>query len=105
MKFETIRCGKYVATVCRDGKIRIYEPKAGDCQPLKVGGEIVPKKGARVSWAIGDTFLIVTGFTKYIRFTYLNLFNGLKKSISTDNQRDKSAFTESKIFMKWQIWY
>ena len=56
-------CGRYVATVCKDGKIRIYEPRVSS-QPLKEGGEIVPKKGARVLWVLDGDYLIVTGFSR-----------------------------------------
>ena len=58
------KCGRYVATVCRDGKIRIYDPKSGDVNPLIEGGEIVPKKGARVTWILDNKYLLITGFTK-----------------------------------------
>ena len=58
------KCGRFLATVCRDGKIRIYEPKSGDANPLIEGGEIVPKKGARVTWILDNKYLLITGFTK-----------------------------------------
>ena len=29
-----------------------------------MGGEIVPKKGARLAWVLGNQYLIVTGFSK-----------------------------------------
>ena len=40
-------CGRYLGTVCKDGKIRIYEPRKS-AEPIAIGGEIVPKKGARL---------------------------------------------------------
>lgn len=58
------KCGRFVATVCRDGKIRIYEPKNGETNPLIEGGEIVPKKGARVTWILDNKYLLITGFSK-----------------------------------------
>jgi coronin-7 len=56
-------CGRFLATVCRDGKIRIFEPRKS-CSPISEGGEIVAKKGARVAWVLDGQFLIVTGFSK-----------------------------------------
>jgi hypothetical protein len=53
-----------VATVCRDGKIRIFEPKSGTAMPVVEAGNIVPKKGARVAWALDNKYLVVTGFSK-----------------------------------------
>jgi coronin-7 len=58
-------CGRYLATCCKDGKIRVYEPtgKSGP-HPISEGGEIVPKKGARIAWVLNGQYLIVTGFSK-----------------------------------------
>lgn len=47
----------------RDGKIRIFDPRHS-ADPLVEGGEIVPKKGARVVWAMDGQYLIVTGFSR-----------------------------------------
>jgi len=35
--------GQYLATVCKDGKIRIFNPRTGST-PIVEGGEIVAKK-------------------------------------------------------------
>jgi len=56
-------CGRYLASVCKDGKIRIFEPTKSP-QPISEGGEIVPKKGARIAWVLNGHYLIVTGFSK-----------------------------------------
>lgn len=56
-------CGRFVATVCKDGKIRIFEPRVSAEAKLE-GGEIVAKKGARVVWVLDGQYLIVTGFSK-----------------------------------------
>eukprot|EP00096_Caligus_rogercresseyi_P010970 TRINITY_DN416_c0_g2_i2.p1 TRINITY_DN416_c0_g2~~TRINITY_DN416_c0_g2_i2.p1 ORF type:complete len:809 (-),score=243.81 TRINITY_DN416_c0_g2_i2:551-2977(-) len=56
-------CGKFLATLCKDKKIRIYEPRSSPL-PIIEGGEITPKKGARVLWALGGHYLIVTGFSR-----------------------------------------
>ena len=54
--------------MCRDGKIRIFEPQASaggaEIAPKMEGGEVVPKKGARLVWVHDDQYLLVTGFTK-----------------------------------------
>ena len=57
------QCGRFLATVCKDGRIRIYDPRAG-AEPVVEGAEIVPKKGARIVWALDGKFLIVTGFSR-----------------------------------------
>ena len=49
----------------KDGKIRIFEPRKSP-QPISEGGEIVPKKGARIAWVLNGHYLIVTGFSKYV---------------------------------------
>ena len=43
-------CGRFLATVCRDGKVRLFCPRESS-GPLREGGDIVAKKGARVLWA------------------------------------------------------
>jgi coronin-7 len=60
---EWSSCGQYVATVCKDGKIRLYEPRKSS-SPFLEGGEIVAKKGARIAWVLDEQYLIVTGFSK-----------------------------------------
>jgi hypothetical protein len=57
------QCGRFLATVCKDGKIRIYEPRKST-MPVLEGGEIVAKKGARVLWVMDGNYLIVTGFSR-----------------------------------------
>ena len=57
------QCGRFVATVCRDGKVRIFDPR-NSSEPLLEGGEIVPKKGARILWALNGRVLVVTGFSR-----------------------------------------
>ncbi|QQP48808.1 Coronin, partial [Caligus rogercresseyi] len=48
-------CGKFLATLCKDKKIRIYEPRRRRNHA---------QKGARVLWALGGHYLIVTGFSR-----------------------------------------
>lgn len=57
------QCGRFLATVCRDGKVRIYDPRSGS-KPVREGGDIAAKKGARVVWALDGRFLVVSGFSR-----------------------------------------
>ncbi|XP_052744799.1 coronin-7 isoform X2 [Bicyclus anynana] len=56
-------CGEYLATVCKDGLVRIYKPRAST-EPIRSGPGPVGSRGARIVWAIHDTHLVVTGFDK-----------------------------------------
>ncbi|XP_022124781.2 coronin-7 isoform X2 [Pieris rapae] len=55
--------GECLATVCRDGFVRIYEPRASS-EPLRRGRSAAGGRGARLVWALRDTHLVVTGFDK-----------------------------------------
>ncbi|XP_052749680.1 coronin-7 isoform X1 [Galleria mellonella] len=55
--------GEYLATVCKDGLVRIFEPRASP-EALRSGRGPPGGRGARVVWALGDTRLVVTGFDK-----------------------------------------
>jgi len=57
------QCGRFLSTVCRDGKVRIYDPRSGN-SPVREGGDIVAKKGARIIWALENKFIIVSGFSR-----------------------------------------
>ncbi|RVE46333.1 hypothetical protein evm_009052 [Chilo suppressalis] len=56
-------CGEYLATVCRDGLIRIYKPRTST-EPIRSGPGPVGSRGARVVWALNTTHLVITGFDK-----------------------------------------
>jgi len=56
-------CGTFIATACKDSKVRIYEPRSSN-EPIREGGHIPPKKGARIIWVLDGQYLVVTGFTK-----------------------------------------
>ncbi|XP_026328075.1 coronin-7 isoform X2 [Hyposmocoma kahamanoa] len=56
-------CGEYLATVCKDGLVRIYQPRAS-AAPLRSGPGPAGSRGARVVWALHATHLVVTGFDK-----------------------------------------
>ncbi|XP_017876072.1 coronin-7 isoform X2 [Ceratina calcarata] len=56
-------CGQYLASACKDGKLRIYKPRSSDV-PVKTGKGPVGTRGARVVWALKGQFLVVMGFDK-----------------------------------------
>jgi coronin-7 len=56
-------CGQYCATVCKDGKIRVYNPRKAST-PINEGPGPVGTRGARIVWAIEGEYLVVTGFDK-----------------------------------------
>ncbi|EFA02370.1 coronin-7 isoform X1 [Tribolium castaneum] len=56
-------CGAFCSTVSKDGKIRIYKPRAGDL-PIREGKGPVGSRGARIVWALDGGFIVVTGFDK-----------------------------------------
>ncbi|XP_012261487.1 coronin-7 isoform X3 [Athalia rosae] len=56
-------CGQYLASACKDGKLRIYKPRQGDV-PIREGKGPVGTRGARVVWALDGRFLVVMGFDK-----------------------------------------
>ncbi|XP_033631457.1 coronin-7-like [Asterias rubens] len=55
--------GSKIATVCKDGQIRIYEPRSSS-KPIKEGSGPEGTRGARILWVCGDSLLMVTGFGK-----------------------------------------
>lgn len=62
--FAWSSCGKFGATVSRDQKIRIYEPRKSEL-PIREGvGGPVGTRGGRIMFALDDEFIIVTGFDK-----------------------------------------
>lgn len=56
-------CGQYLASACKDGKLRIYKPRQADT-PIREGKGPVGTRGARVVWALDGRFLVVMGFDK-----------------------------------------
>lgn len=56
-------CGQYLASTCKDGKLRIYKPRSDD-MPVKEGKGPVGTRGARVVWALEGRYLVVMGFDK-----------------------------------------
>ncbi|XP_025263201.1 coronin-7 isoform X2 [Camponotus floridanus] len=56
-------CGQYLASACKDGKLRIYKPRSSDVV-VKEGKGPVGTRGARVIWALEGKYLVVMGFDK-----------------------------------------
>ncbi|XP_021695077.1 coronin-7 isoform X3 [Aedes aegypti] len=56
-------CGMYVATVSKDGKLRVYNPRKSET-PIREGTGPVGTRGARLVWAIEGEYIVVTGFDK-----------------------------------------
>jgi len=58
-------CGAFIASVCKDGRVRIFEPRAATAA-IRCGAGPNGVKGARVAWALDAKFLLVSGFDKYV---------------------------------------
>ncbi|KAK3909371.1 Coronin-7 [Frankliniella fusca] len=56
-------CGAYCATVCKDFKIRVYEPRTSS-QPIREGKGPAGSRGARIVWALDGNYIVVMGFDK-----------------------------------------
>ncbi|KAM7349682.1 coronin isoform 2-T5 [Cochliomyia hominivorax] len=56
-------CGKYGATVSKDGKIRVYNPRKSET-PIREGNGPVGTRGARIVWALDGQYIVCTGFDK-----------------------------------------
>ncbi|CAK8684356.1 unnamed protein product [Clavelina lepadiformis] len=54
--------GKYLATVSKDSKIRIYDPR-NSSSPIKEGPGPKGSRGARIVWTCADKMLFVSGFS------------------------------------------
>ncbi|XP_009991627.1 PREDICTED: coronin-7-like, partial [Chaetura pelagica] len=53
--------GKKLATVCKDGRLRLYEPRSSP-QPQQEGPGPEGGRGARLVWVCGGDYLLVSGF-------------------------------------------
>ncbi|XP_072798691.1 coronin-7 isoform X2 [Vicugna pacos] len=53
--------GQQLATVCKDGHLRIYEPRSGP-EPLQEGPGPEGARGARIVWVCDGHCLLVSGF-------------------------------------------
>lgn len=53
--------GQHLATVCKDGHLRVYEPRGGP-EPLQEGPGPEGARGARIVWVCDGHCLLVSGF-------------------------------------------
>ncbi|XP_063082473.1 coronin-7 isoform X1 [Cavia porcellus] len=53
--------GQQLATVCKDGYVRVYEPRSGP-EPLQEGPGPEGGRGARIVWVCDGCCLLVSGF-------------------------------------------
>ncbi|XP_072299410.1 coronin-7-like isoform X1 [Eucyclogobius newberryi] len=53
--------GKLLATVCKDGKVRIYDPRKSTT-PVQEGPGPEGHRGARIVWVCEGKYLLVSGF-------------------------------------------
>ncbi|KAF4529652.1 hypothetical protein B566_EDAN017985 [Ephemera danica] len=56
-------CGNYFATMSRDTKLRVFEPRK-EVKPINEGVATKGLRGARVVWALDGSMIIVSGFDK-----------------------------------------
>ncbi|MBN3305097.1 CORO7 protein, partial [Amia calva] len=80
--------GRLLATVCKDGKVRIYDPRKST-EPSQEGPGPEGARGARVVWVCGGKYLLVSGFdSQSERQLYLysvgSLCSGPVATASTD---------------------
>uniref|UniRef100_H2ZK42 Coronin n=1 Tax=Ciona savignyi TaxID=51511 RepID=H2ZK42_CIOSA len=55
--------GKYIASMCKDSKIRIFELRIST-DPIKVTTGPEGSRGGRIAWTCGDQMLLTSGFSK-----------------------------------------
>ncbi|XP_070088420.1 coronin-7 isoform X2 [Equus caballus] len=53
--------GQQLATVCKDGRLRVYKPRSG-ADPLQEGPGPEGARGARIVWVCNGLCLLVSGF-------------------------------------------
>ena len=58
-------CGNRLATICKDGILRVYEPLVSDMPIVESKcGPAAGSKAARIEWVLNDRQLLVSGFGK-----------------------------------------
>ncbi|XP_069342303.1 coronin-7 [Eulemur rufifrons] len=53
--------GQQLATICKDGRVRVYDPRSGP-EPLQEGPGPEGGRGARIVWVCDGRCLLVSGF-------------------------------------------
>ncbi|XP_017850354.1 coronin-7 isoform X1 [Drosophila busckii] len=69
-------CGKLGASVCKDGKIRVYNPRKSET-PIREGNGPVGTRGARITWAVEGQYIVCTGFDK-VSERQISVYNAQK---------------------------
>ncbi|XP_015041271.2 coronin-7 isoform X1 [Drosophila pseudoobscura] len=69
-------CGRLGATVCKDGKIRVYNPRKSE-MPIREGNGPVGTRGARITWAVEGQYIVCTGFDK-VSERQISVYNAQK---------------------------
>ncbi|KRF80720.1 coronin-7 isoform X3 [Drosophila virilis] len=69
-------CGKLGASVCKDGKIRVYNPRQSET-PVREGNGPVGTRGARITWALEGHYIVCTGFDK-VSERQISVYNAQK---------------------------
>ncbi|XP_020715431.1 coronin-7 isoform X2 [Ceratitis capitata] len=69
-------CGKLAATVCKDGKLRVYNPRKSET-PIREGNGPVGTRGARITWALEGQYIVCTGFDK-VSERQISVYNAQK---------------------------
>ena len=58
-------CGSKLATINKDGFIRIYEPLVSEMPTVELKcGPASGSKAARIEWVLNGAFILVSGFAK-----------------------------------------
>lgn len=65
--------GKYLASVCKDQKLRIFEPRSSE-DAIREGPGPQGSRGARVIWVMGGSHLVTTGFSR-VSERLINLYD------------------------------
>ncbi|ENN74720.1 hypothetical protein YQE_08702, partial [Dendroctonus ponderosae] len=61
--FSWAPCGTQCATVCKDGKLRVFQPRKSD-GPIREGKGPEGNRGARIVWALDGRYIVMMGFDK-----------------------------------------
>ncbi|XP_067641651.1 coronin-7 isoform X2 [Eurosta solidaginis] len=69
-------CGRFAATVCKDGKLRVYNPRKSET-PIREGNGPIGTRGARITWALEGQYIVCTGFDK-VSERQISVYNAQK---------------------------
>uniref|UniRef100_A0A8D0A6C3 Coronin n=1 Tax=Sander lucioperca TaxID=283035 RepID=A0A8D0A6C3_SANLU len=85
--------GKLLATVCKDGKVRIYDPRKSTA-PVQEGPGPEGQRGARAVWVCEGKYLLVSGFdSRSERVLYLYSADSLSSGAIASTSIDISPST------------